>query len=451
MIKEGPSWLSEALFLFAVVFGPLAFGAVEPWSRGILLAALYLLPVACAWTGRFKSGGGVKALFLPAAAVAFLGVLQWLNPHPANVPASLAPFTVSRALTGRAVVLWGGYACLLASAPSILSDRAAARRFVWTLLGLGVFVAIVGVVQRGLGNTAYYGLRRIHPGYQAFGPYTNRDHAASMLGMCACVGLGAASTGLLSFQREWRVGRLLDLAAIQALLYAGAALIFFGLFQTRSRGALLALAAALFVMGVGSSGFLPTSRVRWSARGFLLLALGGYLSFLWVHPDWLGGLLTSPGNSVAYRLSMDRAGWQMFLDFSIFGTGLGTVIDAFAPYKEALIDGVVDHVHNDWLELLIQTGAAGLSFCALAAGIFARRILRSWYSEPSREVRLYSAGAIAAAAFFLLHAFVEFSFQIPANAVLFFSILSLLGSSQMARNLPGRGNFDGAHIDAPGS
>lgn len=437
MITRGPSWLAEALFLFALVFGPLAFGAVEPWSRGILLVALYLLPIACGWTGRYQSGGTVRLLFLPSVGVVFLGVLQWLNPHPANLAASWAPFTVSTALTGQAVLLWGGYACLLATAPSILADRAAARRFGWTLLGLGVFVAIVGVIQRGFGNTAYYGLRNIHPGYQAFGPYTNRDHAASMLGMCACVGLGAASTRLLSFHGEARVGRLGDLAAIQALLYAAAGTIIFGLVQTRSRGALLSLAAALFITGVVSSRFLPTGRMRWSSRGVLLLILGGFLSFLWVHPDWLGGLLVSPGNSVAYRLSMDRTGWQMFLDFPIFGTGLGAVISAFAPYKEALIDGVVDHVHNDWLEFLIQMGGVGFSFCAIAAGVLARGILRSWFSEPSRETRLYRAGAIAAATFFLIQAFVEFSFQIPANAIIFLSVVSLLSAGT---NLSDSGN-----------
>jgi O-antigen ligase len=254
-----------------------------------------------------------------------------------------------------------------------------------------------------------------------------------MLGMCACVGLGAASTRLLSFRRERRVGRLGDLAAIQALLYAAAATIIFGLVQTRSRGALLALAAALFVTGVVSSRFISSARLRWSARGALLLFLGAFTSFLWSHPAWLGGLLTSPGNSVAYRVSMDRTGWQIFLDFPIFGIGLGGVITAFAPYKESLIDGVVDHVHNDWLEFLIQTGGVGISLCTLAAGVFARGILRSWFVEPSREARLYSAGAIAAAVFFLIHAFVEFSFQIPANAVLFFSIISLLGSQRIAR------------------
>ena len=34
-----PSYVPEGLLLFAVIFGPLAFGAVEPWSKAILEVA----------------------------------------------------------------------------------------------------------------------------------------------------------------------------------------------------------------------------------------------------------------------------------------------------------------------------------------------------------------------------------------------------------------------------
>src|SRR5208283_4937914 len=63
--------------------------------------------------------------------------------------------------------------------------------------------------------------------------------------------------------------------------------------------------------------------------------------------------------TVGKRASMRRDSWKIFLDHPIVGTGLGTLQMVFPPY-ETLYDGrVVNHTHNDYLELLAEAGILG--------------------------------------------------------------------------------------------
>ncbi|MCX5796841.1 MAG: O-antigen ligase family protein [Elusimicrobia bacterium] len=424
-----PEWLLESLLLSAVVFGPLAFGAVEPWSVAVLEGLLFTLGLLCLWRG-FRSWDHLayKTLVPAAAFILLIGVLQYLNPRPLSAPAGLLPATVSRTATGRELVLWSAYAVLLLCVPQVLSSRAAVRRFAWTVLCLGTAIAIIGIIQRGTGNTAYFGLRPVRHHAEPFGPYTNKNHAASMMAMCACLGFGVVSTRLLRLRREAGMGRLFDLAAIQCLLYFLVAVTLFGVIRAGSRGGTHALVAAVFVTGLLAASFVERRWLRWLWRGALLCGVAGFGAFVWAHQAWIGWVLQSPDNATAYRLSMYESGWQMFRDFPIFGVGLGGIKDSFVPYQDSLIPGLVDHIHNDWLEVLLQTGLAGFAVLALGFGAFLWRGTREWLASPSREARLLAAGALAAVACFLFQSLVEFNFQIPANAVLFLSVLSLLNA-----------------------
>ena len=78
----------EALLLFAVIFGPLAFGAVESWSRPILEIDLLLMAFFCARRGGGKLSSPVHQTLLPAVlALIAIGVFQLLHPRPLGLPA----------------------------------------------------------------------------------------------------------------------------------------------------------------------------------------------------------------------------------------------------------------------------------------------------------------------------------------------------------------------------
>ncbi|MDE2490915.1 MAG: O-antigen ligase family protein [Elusimicrobia bacterium] len=423
--------IPEALFLFAVVFSPLAFGSTRPWSTAVVEIDLFLLFAACVLRGGAEGGGLVGKTLLPAVlGLLLLGVLQLLNPRSSLGPASLLPFTAAETATRHDLLLWSSYAALLWSAPQVLADRDARRRFAWTLFGLGVLVAVVGVMQRGQGNGYYYGLFPVREG-GPFGPFVNRDHAGAFLAMSACVGGGLFLSRWTGLRERRASSAKIDLAAAQALLLFVLGVTAFAVWDCRSRGGLNSFVLSLEVVSLTATGFIRRPGPRWTARAILFAAGLAYALFLVSHPIYFGDLFQTPDASTALRLSFYRSSVAFLRDFPLWGTGLGSTRAAFRYYAEPLALGthlMIDHVHSDWLEFGLEGGLFALLALGAGLGSFLFAILRDWRRELSFERRCLIAGALAAAVSFVLHEAVDFCFRTPADAVAFLSVLCYLGA-----------------------
>ena len=81
-----------SIVLFLIVFAPLAYGAVEPWARNVVL--LSIGSMACFWLWRFVSLGRPKLSFPPffPAAILFLVLIALqLVPLPGALKDFLTP------------------------------------------------------------------------------------------------------------------------------------------------------------------------------------------------------------------------------------------------------------------------------------------------------------------------------------------------------------------------
>ena len=348
-------------------------------------------------------------------------------------PGSILPFTAAAHRTGQAVLLWSSYAALLWCAAQALNGRPALRRLAWVIFLMGAVVAVIGIMQGGQGNNAYYGLRPVRRG-EPFGPYTNRDHAASLMAMSLFAGLGIFFGRFERMLRERAISRRAELSVVLILTAFLLAVIGFGISKTHSRGAIISCVAAAWAVCLLSTSLIGLARGRLAARAGLVCAAAGCALFVFFHPHWIGFVFSTPDSSAAYRLSMYRSGLQIVRDFPLFGVGLGAAQSIFPAYQEGVVQGLVVHVHSDWLELAVVSGVVGVVLYAGALLLFLRRMMRLWLSCLSRELFCLSAGALTAVVAFFLHGFVDFSFQIPANAVVFLALLCLLeGSLRFAR------------------
>jgi O-antigen ligase len=136
---------------------------------------------------------------------------------------------------------------------------------------------------------------------------------------------------------------------------------------------------------------------------------------------------------------MVRAAAHIFRDHSVTGTGLGSLVAVYPRY-EILYDGlVVDHVHNDYMELLAEMGVLG-GLCGLAfLWVLFRDARKSFTAEQGHLSRAVHAGAIAALCGLLLHSLVDFNLHIPSNALLFLLQAHLATTSPLpSRGLPVR-------------
>jgi len=132
---------------------------------------------------------------------------------------------------------------------------------------------------------------------------------------------------------------------------------------------------------------------------------------------------------------MRRDTWRIFLDHPFVGTGLGTLQLVYPPY-ESLYDGkIVNHTHNDYLEVLAETGLLGGICCLWFLGVLLVRSLqrlRQFNHSFAGALRL--SGSVACSGF-LVHSLVDFNLHIPANVLLFF-LMAHLATAEIQQTGP---------------
>jgi O-antigen ligase len=168
-------------------------------------------------------------------------------------------------------------------------------------------------------------------------------------------------------------------------------------------------------------------RHRMAVAATLLLAGTVFVAWLGVEQALARfGQLSKSVLPIRSRLIMAKDTWRIFLDHPWIGTGWGTFISVYPQYASDYFGGnLVNHAHNDYLEILAETGVVGALTCvALLALLFWLGLARlSSHHEPfALAGRL---GALTACFGLLLHGFVDFNFYIPSNALLFLLLAGL--------------------------
>lgn len=410
---EPPGYACEATLWFIVFFAPAAFGATEWWARAVVQSLIFLLAAMCALRKDFISP--ISAPLAGLGVILTLGVLQTFQHHPLMDPAIYFPATLSREQTLYALLSWTALTALLWATSGILRWHGASRRLAWAIFGVAIFIAIVGIYQRGIVAGTFYGFRPIRSGYP-FGPFTNYNHAATWIVASILIGVGLLLGGFKG--RSHESGS--EVIAKRVLMVFALVLLLAALRETGSRGAINSLIITLLAT------WYLSDAVRVHPKGLmragLLLATTSYVIFLYVDSKWVGMLNGALDPSAAYRVSMYQSGLQMFWDNPLYGVGLGTFANGFHAYQGSSVVGFVDHIHSSWMEILLETGLVGIGAFVFAIGSPLTALIRTNSVIPWRPA---AAGCFAAIVSFLIHGCVEFSFQIYANAVLFIVLVAL--------------------------
>ncbi|MBI3289606.1 MAG: O-antigen ligase family protein [Elusimicrobia bacterium] len=408
----------EGIFYALTAFAPFAFGCVEPWSRAVLQILCLLLALACFLRGRPAPSRAAAYAWLVPAGVATLGFFQRFNAVSAEAPRPLAPFTVAPHETGLAVMAWVSYAAILGSVPRVVGSPAAARRYMRFLFGLGVALAVLGLLQGATGGDKLYWIRSA-PRTSFFGPYYNRNHAANVLLMSLGAGIGLL---LARLRARGAAGSPRPIAAGLLVLLAGLA-------ACASQAAFLAVPLAGAAVALIAAPFARDAARR-RGRALAALAAGSLvvaLAYGHVASGANAGALVE--KSVMARLFIYGDAWRWWRDAPLFGTGLGSFETVYPSYHDMGLLGYVTHAHSDWIEFALEAGLFGLIgalTCAAAAAVI---VGRTWREARSAEMRALIGGGLAAAAAFAAHAAFEFCFQIPANAAIFCGLLGFLLSA----------------------
>jgi putative inorganic carbon (hco3(-)) transporter len=98
------------------------------------------------------------------------------------------------------------------------------------------------------------------------------------------------------------------------------------------------------------------------------------------------------------------------------GFGAGTFYTAYPPYKNPNIRGFYEHAHNDYLEILADTGIVGASLLfafALTSFIVSIKLL----TVPRGVAKGVGFSVVLVLIALIFHSFVDFNLHIPPNAM----------------------------------
>jgi O-antigen ligase len=143
------------------------------------------------------------------------------------------------------------------------------------------------------------------------------------------------------------------------------------------------------------------------------------------------------------RLNVTKDCLRMFSHRPVWGWGLGTFPTVYASYRSFYTNLFVNEAHNDYAQLLVETGLLGF-------GLMLWFLVRLYQHglPTSRRWELRWDGAVSLAALLgctgiLFHSFVDFNLQIPANAALFYVLCGLAASPLAKVSKPGRSRAPG--------
>jgi O-antigen ligase len=177
----------------------------------------------------------------------------------------------------------------------------------------------------------------------------------------------------------------------------------------------------------------PGSRaIRWLAptAAVLMIAAAGLIASTPISSG--GALRADAATSVQSREVILKTSLRAAADFTPLGSGLGTFARVYAVYEDPdRLDPTtyVNHAHNDYVELAIETGVPGVVLILLFLGWWAVAAWRAWrQASPDPYAR---AAAVATAAM-LIHSLVDFPLRTAALSACFAVFLALLVRSRTA-------------------
>ena len=134
---------------------------------------------------------------------------------------------------------------------------------------------------------------------------------------------------------------------------------------------------------------------------------------------------TTAARSSAFTLTSPVNTMPVIGDYPVFGSGLGTFASVYPAYDPEGGEMRLTHAHNDYLELMIETGILGFLLLAGAVIWILVRCFRVWKARHNLEVKGLAMGGLVSLVVMLVHSFTDFNLHIPSNALLFAVILAL--------------------------
>lgn len=395
------------IFALIVASAPLLFGAVDRIVQVLLTALLgvgvLLAPPKLPKPGRFALvvvGVFVAILLVKEfAPFSWFGDTKWHRTIVGSFEVQLGKAHNPEPARAIDALLVACVACVWFLWVRGLAAQGGSNRnlLAWMVFGAAAVLAFACLTMANDVRNYIYGLRYT-PGWMGYGPFPNKNHTASFLAMGALIGAGCIT----------RAGghRRFALVALGAAFVAA---ILVALFESKSRGGLIAFGIGFGVYAIMALVRIRNFRTIGITLAALLVAAGLLMAF--------GSKLLTRFNAASEGNIPSNLRWSiwsdaiaMWRDARIFGHGLGSFTQLFPIYQQVQLENrVVLHPESSWLQWLVELGAVPLLLLVVVLVVFVGKSVCELFER--HHGFFIRAGALSALVALLVHAM----WDVPAH------------------------------------
>lgn len=435
MLKRGRTFVAPAYLFACLLLG----GSAQGIWQNMLLQLLGVAIIAWAAFDSKDEPLAPAAMQLLLLVIAFIvivalqmiplppGLWEHLGPrgriaedfHALNLgvppePLSLTPAVGLRALL--AIIPPLALFCAMARLKAYRSRLLAIALILGTMAGIAL-----GALQVASSNpelSPWYLYEDTNLG-RGVGFFANADHMASLLVITipfiAAIVAAGKHTGMQRYSATVAVAVAIAITVIVGLVLNGS-LAGYGL-------ALPALAASALLI-------VPRrSRLRlWILASAVLLMIAS-IAALEVTPIRSGRIGAHATSAVQSRSNILSTTLHAAGDFMPLGSGLGSFQSVYPLYErpEQVTTVYVVHAHNDYAEVALELGLAGILLVLLFLAWWAAQV---WHVWRNREPRHFARAAAIASAAILVHSVVDFPLRTTSIAASFAMCMALLADKR---------------------
>jgi O-antigen ligase len=163
----------------------------------------------------------------------------------------------------------------------------------------------------------------------------------------------------------------------------------------------------------------PSKEHRFSRTSILILGLA-LLWAAWIGLDTVISRFFTSSEDFKGRWEFWVNTFQIFKDFPIFGSGLGTFTQVFPMYRSFHLIGIATHAENDFLQLASEVGIVGIGLLLILFLFLLYKAIVGTRSLSHRgSGRYLGMGGLVAILALMFHSIVEKNIQVPSNAFLY--------------------------------
>jgi O-antigen ligase len=439
------------LSIFIIGTIPILFAAVQPWVWSIYCLLMIAAVILQLWTMGDQSTFPRGRMLKITVSLFFISTLILCIPLPHPTIALLSPTraeilsrawaltdstTATATLSYLPMAAFGWWVFLLSLVlfynvvKNLCMDRKMLHRIVFVMIGIGLLEAFYGLIQALVPSMGVLWVDYVRDYLgTARGTFINRNNFAGFIEMIWPLALGA-TLAMTGRARSLKSALQSDSLNRQALMALGIIVLLLALIFTRSRAGIVSGLIGFLVFAImARTGMKAVARQTRLLLGGIVVLLCVYLVTIGVDPI-LQRFLTIGGDGSS-RMDIWRDSLPIIHDHPL-GIGLRNYENVFAVYNRSLTsDKTVLHAHNDFLQLLIETGWIG--FITIIVGFFiflwthGRRIKQlDFQMDPLRF--FLAVGAFSGLISMTVHGLFDFNLQIPANILYFVVLMAVLSA-----------------------